>query len=287
MEFKAKDRRLEGDTVLRQCQLAELYLLDVFAEICEKHHLTYFIDAGTALGAARHGGFIPWDDDIDVGMPIKDYKKFLKIASKELPDNLMVTPNKTYGGMEAFAKLRDRSSFFCEKLTVADQPCGFYIDIFPYEEVPKIPIKIGCSLAYWCHTAWVSARIHRTLCHRTVSGVFLSGVKASVWVIICQVLKLLHKALLCFMPHRWRYSPQVPVYRYHQGFEYETLFPPKPIAFEGKEYMGPNNMEQYLTDFYGNWRELPPEDQRHWHASIICPTQAPNAPWARKYGCGK
>ena len=72
------DERLSGGTVLRQAQLVMLRILRVFDAICKKHSLTYWLDAGTLLGAARHGGFIPWDDDIDVMMPLADYEHFCK-----------------------------------------------------------------------------------------------------------------------------------------------------------------------------------------------------------------
>ncbi|MBO5987370.1 MAG: LicD family protein, partial [Lachnospiraceae bacterium] len=70
---------------LRKLQLTILELLKLFKEICEKHHLRYFMVGGTMLGAIRHQGFIPWDDDLDVGMPRPDYEKFIKIAKQELP----------------------------------------------------------------------------------------------------------------------------------------------------------------------------------------------------------
>ena len=65
----------------------ELELLNEFVRICDKNKLTYFLVGGSLLGAVRHSGFIPWDDDIDVGMPRKDYDKFLKIVTKELKDD--------------------------------------------------------------------------------------------------------------------------------------------------------------------------------------------------------
>lgn len=285
MEFKAKDRRLEGETLLRQCQLAELYILDVFVEICEKHNLQYFLDAGTLLGAARHGGFIPWDDDIDVGMPREDYDRFLKLAADALPENLLVTPSKEYEGVGSFAKIYDRSSFFCERESCAQEPCGIFIDIFPYEEIPLLPARIGRPLALLCNTAFINVRVHRRLHHRTISGIFLSGLKALVWNSIYIITRLIYASLKLFRPRVWRYTPGTLFSVYHDGFESGDLFPLGSIAFEGSQYSAPRNVEVQLTHFYGDWRELPPEEKRLWHASIICPSEAPNAPWVRESRC--
>ena len=71
---------------LRRLQLVELDILKEFLRICEKHHLRYYALGGTLLGAVRHKGFIPWDDDVDMGMPRPDFEKFEAIVEKELPD---------------------------------------------------------------------------------------------------------------------------------------------------------------------------------------------------------
>ncbi|MFR5941210.1 MAG: phosphorylcholine transferase LicD [Parabacteroides merdae] len=73
---------------LRSCQLKQLEILKIFDRICRKHNLRYWIDGGTLLGAVRHKGFIPWDDDLDVAMPSEDYKKLDQIIQSELPDHL-------------------------------------------------------------------------------------------------------------------------------------------------------------------------------------------------------
>lgn len=288
MEFKAKDRRLEGETLLRQCQLAELYILDVFVEICEKYDLKYFLDAGTLLGAARHGGFIPWDDDIDVGMPRKDYDRFLKLATKALPPNLLVTPSDEYEGIGSFAKIYDRSSFFCERESSAQEPCGIFIDIFPYEEIPKLPDCIGRPLIRLCNMAFINVRVHRRLHHRTILGIFLSGIKALVWNLIYLATRATFSLLKLFCHRVWRYTPGASFWTYHAGFEKRDLFPFGKVEFEGKAYSSPRNIDVHLTHFYGDWRTPPPPEKRVWHhASVISLTQAPDAPWAREYQGGK
>ena len=75
---------------VRQIQLGELSLLEKYIEICSKYNLRYYALGGTLLGAIRHKGFIPWDDDMDLGMPRKDYEKFLEICEKELPDHVIL-----------------------------------------------------------------------------------------------------------------------------------------------------------------------------------------------------
>lgn len=283
MEFSAIDHREEGETLLRKCQLAELYLFDVFLEICKKYNLQYFVYGGTLLGAARHGGFIPWDDDIDVAMPLKDYRRFLKLAPWILPENLILVPGKEYEGEETFAKLRDRGSFFCEVGTFVGRPCGCFIDIFPYEKVPRLPIGASWFFAKWCNLSWSSEKAHRTMFHQTVLSVFDSAIKAFLWAVIFNVLKYGHRICAHLLPSVWRCSPGVPLYRPHIGFADDILFPLKQIVFEGRTCNCPRNVDAFLTQYYGDWRTLPPPEKRKWHASIVCPTRAPDAPWARPY----
>lgn len=98
---------VNGDITLRKLQLLELKVLLEFKRICEKHQIQYFLMWGTLLGAVRHQGFIPWDDDIDVGMLRSEYVKFLAICNEELSQDFFLQTfesDKTY--VNSFAKLR-------------------------------------------------------------------------------------------------------------------------------------------------------------------------------------
>jgi len=108
----AIDNRHKGDTVLRKTQLVQLYLLDILDEICKKHDIPYFLVDGTLLGAFRHNGFIPWDDDIDVGMLKPDYRRFKRIVCQELPDGVYFESEKDMHNTCPCGKLRDLKSFF-------------------------------------------------------------------------------------------------------------------------------------------------------------------------------
>lgn len=117
----------------------ELDLLWQFRKICEKYKLTYWLDGGTLLGAVRHGGFIPWDDDIDITMPRKDYDKFVQYASKELKYPYFLQNDWTDSTFCCCSKLR-RSDTTCihKKDLEAKFPFnqGIFIDICPFDNVP-------------------------------------------------------------------------------------------------------------------------------------------------------
>ena len=80
---------------MRRTQLRLLEILDVFDGICRKHGIDYWLDWGSLLGARRHGGFIPWDDDLDVSLLRKDYKRLLAALEAELPEDLKLQTRKT------------------------------------------------------------------------------------------------------------------------------------------------------------------------------------------------
>lgn len=116
----------------------QLDLLKHFIEICEKHKLRYYALGGTALGAIRHGGYIPWDDDIDVGLFRKDYETFLKVAQFELPEYCFLQTHLTdYDYRLPFAKIRNSNTTFREKAVAhLNINHGVYIDIFPIDGFP-------------------------------------------------------------------------------------------------------------------------------------------------------
>lgn len=127
---------------LRACQLKQLSILKEVDRICRKHKLSYWLDGGTLLGAMRHGGFIPWDDDIDIGMTLEDMQAFMKVAPSELPDTLFLqTPESDPTSKEPIVKIRDLNSIYIEAgdtFSVEYQK-GLYVDIFPFIDYPTVP----------------------------------------------------------------------------------------------------------------------------------------------------
>ncbi len=124
---------------LRKLQLTELELLKVFDEFCKKHDIKYSLYAGTALGAVRHGGFIPWDDDIDVCMERPEYERFLRLWREENIDGyyLQGTDSPNYYGI-SFSKIRKNGTKFGTEMDIKMYDhIGIFLDIFPFDKIPK------------------------------------------------------------------------------------------------------------------------------------------------------
>ncbi len=245
----------ENDRI--ECRKVQVRMLDALKLICDKHNLQYWLDFGTLLGAVRHKGFIPWDDDIDVSMSMEDYKKFISIAKKELPrDIFLQVPNTDPGFKDCYAKLRDCHSTFLEHHETGNESYheGIYIDIFPYISYPKMPRLLKKVLLY----ITVRAR-HKAVVKR--ENVFLN-----------YTAYLLAKFIfLIFSPFKSDIVGRTHEDNgYYESIPREYLYPLKPIEFEGKLYSGPSNVPGYLTALYGkNYITPPPENQRVPHAKAI------------------
>jgi len=117
--------------IVRQRQLE---ILDAVVKICDNYNITYWLDGGTLLGAVRHQGFIPWDDDIDIGLMREDYEKLIKILPGELPEQFVVQSFDTdFKYKLPFVKIRDKYSVIEDNYTYN----GIFIDIFPFDYMPK------------------------------------------------------------------------------------------------------------------------------------------------------
>lgn len=268
------DRRLEGETPLRQCQLVQLHLLYVFDAICKEHHLTYFLGGGTLLGAMRHQGFIPWDDDLDVGMPMKDYKRFLKIAPSALPQDVQLqNPEQDRFMHSRFSKLRDNSSFYGEPGLLSTGFSGIFLDIFPYEFLPEIGPSLQLFFLRAIGHCWRTRRA--LLIHMTCAPTYLLLFRClHIYILeFCYLtMRSVLKVLKYLLPCQSVYVALETGYRFH--FRLKDLFPLKTAAFEDGTFPVPNNADAVLSSQYGNWRHIPPPEQRPRHAHLILPLKS-------------
>lgn len=132
------DNREQGETRNRQCQLVMLRMLKILDYLCTKHNINYFLTGGTLLGAIRHQGFIPWDDDLDIGMTRNEYEKFLCLAVRELPNDIFFQNSETDNyypqNSNVDARLRDKYSSY-NHIGIENNKWheGLQIDIFVYD----------------------------------------------------------------------------------------------------------------------------------------------------------
>ena len=139
-------------TTLRRIQLRLVDILVEIDKICRKHDINYWIDFGSLLGAVRHGGFIPWDDDIDVAMPTDDMHRFLEIAPKELPDFLFLQTRETEPNFRrTLRRVRDNNSLFITKNEdfTKEYHKGLYIDLFEVVPYPTVNRKLQKTIMHW------------------------------------------------------------------------------------------------------------------------------------------
>lgn len=124
---------------LRKLQLVELEIANEIKRVCVENNIKYFLESGTLLGAVRHGGFIPWDDDMDIGMMRDEYEKFLKIAPEKLSSEFILQTWKNEKDYSlTFAKVRKLDTIFLEyEFKDSSMHNGIWVDIFPYDSVPE------------------------------------------------------------------------------------------------------------------------------------------------------
>ena len=126
------------DKTLKRLHGAELEIMEEFVRICNNHNLVYFLYGGTLLGAVRHNGFIPWDDDLDLAMPRKDYEEFLKIAPQEINEKFIIDNYKTNKNYYLnFTKIRNKNTVFIQDFQAESYkgPKGIWIDVFPLDNI--------------------------------------------------------------------------------------------------------------------------------------------------------
>ena len=255
---------------IRTLQLRLLDMLTAFHQVCQDHQLRYYITCGTLLGAVRHQGFIPWDDDLDVAMPREDYDLLLAHAREWLPEPFgIVNYMDAADYSKYFAKMEDESTTVMER-TYLPYVGGIYIDLFPLDDAhPKA----------WRHR-WHMMKF-KTLYHRMVYYCYRDPYKhgrgPNSWIPLL-VQRLFQRATLkravehCVREMNGRGYAQ---YTSHDDglrrFPKDWFGTPVPIRFEGKTVMGPAKVNDILTRLYGeDYMTPPPPEKRFQHMFHYC-----------------
>lgn len=261
---------------LKEIQKIEKDVLSAIIDVCKQLQIEFFVIGGTTLGAIRHEGFIPWDDDIDIGMTRQNYMRFIKEAPSLFPDKYCIQdPYSNQRTAYPYTKVRVEGTAFVEYSNRnVDMHHGVYVDIFPFDEVPddeKLNIKqfkIAQRLSHlfvWRQspdmysapnniTQYVKAFLRRIIFHclRLVPYTFLLN---SLDNVMTHYNGTGQSAVACLLfPRR----------KCEYGLK-TTLFPLKSHLFEGMLVPVPNDYNTYLVTHYGDWKKLPPLEQRYGH----------------------
>lgn len=254
---------------MNQLQKTELEMLKVFVEVCEKLDLTYYLVCGTALGAVKYEGFIPWDDDVDVGLLREDYEVFCQKAQDLLPEGLFLQTYKTDEAYPCvFAKIRNSNTTYIEKSCVKiSMNHGVYIDVFPLDGYPadiKSAKKLERKKFFYKLQLFSVFESDCSFKAKIVKKIFrFLGVHKQTKKILSKYEKLISA-----------YSTESSdVWCNHGNWQGKLEYAPKEqygngimVKFEGVDVRVPEKYDEYLTQKYGDWRaELPKEKQIGHH----------------------
>lgn len=262
-----KSKRYDEET-LKHLQKVQLMMLKYFMKVCEEHDLDYFIYAGSLIGAVRHGGFIPWDDDVDVIMFRKDFEKLSKILETEIDEKywfINVLNEETYH--YTWGRLLLKNTLLKEWWgDQVDYTPNIFIDIFILDNIPKNKFKRFIQ-------KWTSFTLNQLTMYAYIKFENESTIKKIIQQTIHYFLKIIpispntikRKCVETFKKYMdeecdevcdFPAISQMPVY-----FKSDYL-PAKKVKFEDIEVPIPNNFDKVLTRHYGDYMTLPPVESR-------------------------
>jgi len=263
---------------IRQIQIVELEILKAFIDCCEKLGLKYFLLGGTMLGAVRHQGFIPWDDDIDVGLYRKDYERFINEAPNLLPNYYFVQSiNSEPNILFNFAKLRDSRTTFIEKsYSHTSINHGIYIDLFPLDYYPdtikgqkiidrkkrRLDIRIRKELKISEEYRSSSLKECLLSCCGLAMSIKYPKVIQALRARERLFLSVPQSSLIANYCGAWGKKEIVPQEWYGEG---------RQAVFEGISVTIPTHYDKWLQQVYGDYMSLPPVEKRiaHHYTDVI------------------
>lgn len=261
--------------ILKKLQMTELEILKDFDKLCEKYGLEYFLEGGTLLGAVRHGGFIPWDDDIDVLMPRADYEKLLALYQKNCLEGYYfqcIETDKNYWNF--FGKIRKEGTLFVTKEEKDIQTHqGVFIDIFPIDPVKKKSFRLILA-------DYFQPFIRSVLSRREGMEIRSSKKRTELmWTMFQFLLKpfsnkvlqkignmLVKKEIKGICRYYYRSPISRPDKQMNRYWPMDKVYPAKKLNFEGYEFPVFSDYRWYLEQLYGKtYMQLPPEKDRITH----------------------
>ena len=253
---------------LRQVQMTELEILLEIDRICKKCGIHYNIIAGTMLGAVRHKGFIPWDDDADVAMLREEYERFRDACKAELDSSRfyfqdhICTPGYRWG----YGKLRRKNTLFLrEHQEHMPYEQGIFVDVFPLDAVPDTHIgRTVMNIQCWLIRKFLWARVGKFDSPMLVKRIIYSAADLFREKIYLDTLDKMIDASKR-KDTKWVRILTFPTPTYEYGYLKKWYTDSKNVDFEGFVFPGVTDADEYLSFKFGNYMVPPPEEQRKTH----------------------
>ena len=261
----------------KQIHEAEKEILKVYLDICGRFNLKYYILGGTLLGAVRHKGFIPWDDDIDIGMPRGDYEKFIEIFSGLENNNYRLKYFRYNNNQDYPIKLEN------PKLTISDYSTGKqkkrhpWIDIFPLDGLPQNKLILAVH-KYKLLSARALLKISQLSSNVSIDNPYRTNIEK----IVFYTAKYLHIEYLlnekkCMdkidnLLKKYTYNQAKYIINFMGAYKFKEMFQKSiyedssKYAFEGILLNGPTDFDKVLSQLYGDYMEIPDQSIRNKHS---------------------
>lgn len=259
-----------------------LNILLEFSKFCDMHNLMYYLDAGTLIGAVRHKGFIPWDDDIDVNMPQRDYDRFIELtrnSNGHITNHILVQyPEDT---IYPFLKISDDRTVLVEFPKQNPMDVFVYIDVFPKYGIAdkswksKMICKTAEILGYlhwFCHYsvyAWTRKGSIYGKTKQIIGKLLLPFFKDANWPVHLQDI-IMHRYAKSHPLEKCQYVTTLTNGEFHKLAPKECFDGFQWLEFEGHQFKSPKDYDTYLHCLYkGDYMQLPPEEKRVHHTTQI------------------
>ncbi|MBR1991943.1 MAG: LicD family protein [Bacteroidales bacterium] len=245
-------------TMLRKVQLRMLDILIEFDRICRKYDIPYWLEGGTLLGAVRHKGYIPWDDDLDICMERKDLRRLKTILKKELSEKYIYQDRfNDFNLPTVISKIREKGSIIKEEGSERLKYPGLFLDIIPVEKVFSFKVK---NFLDYCYGHCVRS-IHNR--QKSLFDKMLSYLLYLPSLCLVSIVRLVSK----FVPtssigHLYGF-------RSYDLVDKNDIYPLVEIEFEGHYFKCPFNSDKYLTCLFGDYMQVPPVENRMVHTTEI------------------
>lgn len=261
------------DKARKKLWAIELEMLENFKQICNRHNLDWFLIGGSAIGAVRHKGFIPWDDDIDIGMKRDDFEKLIRVDKKEWKENFVVQYGLSGDGKQAhfFCRIRDTKSTGIIKEEVGHGGVkGVFLELYPFDFVPEDPALR--------RRQWKKSMVLIELMQKRVYGM-RGGKKAELFspfarfLSVPQLYRMWYKTCTQYnnKPGKLMDTVSIPGYSESEVDLYfaEDIEKTVEVPYEDTTVRIPVGNDRCLRKTYGDYMKLPPVEQRAQHHNAI------------------